>query len=52
MGFVILTYTLPPGTIVRAPADGVVQFVQSQADSRDYEVPVRRSANVSGPISP
>jgi hypothetical protein len=40
-------YTLPPGTVVRAPADGVVQFVQWQSDSRDYEVLVRRSANAT-----
>jgi hypothetical protein len=40
-------YTVPPGTVVRAPADGVVQFVQWQAASRDYEVLVRRSANAT-----
>jgi hypothetical protein len=40
-------YTLPPGTVVRAPADGVVQWVQYQADSKDYEILVRRSANAT-----
>ena len=40
-------YTLPVGTVVRAPADGVVQFVQYQEGSRDYEVLVRRSRNAT-----
>lgn len=40
-------YTLPPGTVVRAPADGVVQWVRWQEDSRDYEVQVRRSKNAT-----
>ncbi len=36
-------YFVAPGTIVRAPFDGVVSWVRYQSDSRDYEILVSKS---------
>jgi murein DD-endopeptidase MepM/ murein hydrolase activator NlpD len=38
-------YYVQPGTVVRAPFDGVVTWVQRQDDSKDYEILVGRTAN-------
>lgn len=37
-------YFVPPGTVVRAPFDGVVSWVRYQQDAKDYEMLVSRSA--------
>lgn len=38
-------YFVPAGTVVRAVFDGVVNWVEYQADAKDYEVMVRRTKN-------